>query len=336
MTSAKPWLDVDSYPSNPTGSFSVYGILGERVSSEVGLRRKLSFWFPGNTNLFSFGGRYLPATLHEEACGKAFRRARIWFGLALAGIILVALALFFWGGMSGRKDVLRIGGLYALLGFPYFVILQLTTKDQANFIDTWSFLPWLQYRYRRAVRAGIAAFMLVGLSQLLAVSLAGSNEALVDFAALWYAKAIAGEYFRFVTGPLLHGSLLHWLLNAIGMMFTLPLLLYMGSGYCFIALAGALSAELLAVFLSPIDASIGSSGLLMAALGCVLVGTLLRRERYPEKFNRLMFLIVALFLFAPLLIGNSGTVDHFTHFSSFACGGALSFAYAWRLSFKAR
>ncbi|HJV23679.1 MAG TPA: rhomboid family intramembrane serine protease [Holophagaceae bacterium] len=129
------------------------------------------------------------------------------------------------------------------------------------------------------------AWVLIGLIQA-GLVLVGGTEAGFQPAAL-IKPLVPREPWRLLTGPMLHGSLMHLLMNGSAMLSLGPILERSASRHLVVAvwILGALVGSLFSWWLVPVS-SVGASGGLMALLGFLAVMGWRRRSQLPPGFGR--------------------------------------------------
>lgn len=227
-----------------------------------------------------------------------------WFGILLAGL---AAYLFYQGwilapriastpdrlGFALRAIQGSVSIGIALLMFLIFAFIpwyqarkrleelaKPTTGDIAAIIPLLRFETWLDFQKAPVTRLLLGLIGLVGLAQLKP----GDS---ISAAGLVKQSYLQGEWWRLLTSPLMHGNLIHFLMNAAA-------LLYLGKRVEIFArwphvplvflFSACIGGEASARF---IDApSVGASGGLMGWLGFLLVFESLHGRLVPQKARR--------------------------------------------------
>ncbi|MEX1115161.1 MAG: rhomboid family intramembrane serine protease [Akkermansiaceae bacterium] len=286
-----------------------------------------------------------------------------WFGGICAAFCLYALSrgFVFAGQLAAQSGTAVAFG--QKLKFAVSVVLDSTGAGIALLMFViFAFIPWYQARKRRKELArwddaGIAAavstlrmetwlgqqqapltkallglMLFVALAQVLGPANGSSwgklwaifhNWEGISAAGLVKERYAQGEWWRLFTAPLLHGNVVHFLMNAAGLAYLgkrlevfarwphLPMVFLFAA-----CIGGEASARFTAA------PSVGASGGLMGWLGFLLVFETLHRELIPQSARRR--LIAGVFLTA--LIGLIGYryIDNSAH-----AGGLLAgMAYA--------
>ncbi len=186
-----------------------------------------------------------------------------------------------------------------------------TDGDIAALVPTLRFETWLEWQKAPVTRILLALVILVGIAQLL------PGNSLAN-AGLVKDRYLHGEWWRLFTSPLLHGNLIHFLMNAAA-------LLYLGKRLEVFArwphvplvflFAACIGGEASVRFIPA--PSVGASGGLMGWLGFLLVFESLHGRLVPRHARRRLLAGVLL----TLLIGLIGYrfIDNAAH-----AGGLLA------------
>lgn len=155
-----------------------------------------------------------------------------------------------------------------------------TAEDIAAVVPVLRFETWLQAQKAPVTRLLLAVIGLVGLAQLL------PGDA-IQAAGLVKSAYPQGQWWRLLTAPLLHGNLIHFLMNAAA-------LLYLGRRVEVFArwphvplvflFSACIGGEASARFVSA--TSVGASGGLMGLLGFLLVFESLHARLVPRSARR--------------------------------------------------
>ncbi len=286
-----------------------------------------------------------------------------WFGAALVAFSLWAFFYGFLGaGQLAEKSGLAaslghrlamglrtmFGSTYAGLALLMFVIFAFIPWWQARKrraeLGLWSderisdaaptirFETWLEQQRAPFTKAMLGIVALVAIAQILhGVKTSGWGSLFAIFggwdgitaAGLMKERYVAGEWWRLLTAPLLHGNLLHFLMNAAALAYLgkrlevfarwphLPLVFLFAA-----CIGGEASVRFIAA------PSVGASGGLMGWLGFLLVFETLHKNLIPRRARRRLTAGVAL----TALIGIIGYrfIDNAAH-----AGGLLAgMAYA--------
>lgn len=247
--------------------------------------------------------------------------------LAITGVMsLLALAAW-WNGLDERGLGPVVAAFFLIFGYlaaDYFFVLR--HRDRTAQRTLFVYLAYA--KGGRLATIATVLMLLAGLAQLYWQDRLGGLVPVVNrFGALFTATG-SGEWWRYLVGPFVHASLVHWIGNlAMAMVAaglagilgrTLPLcLMFLAFG------AGSvLAVEHLGIGHRP-DALLGVSGAIFGLLGWVMGITLRERSRYPWMWlTTLMFVVLNIGL-AWILVKQS---SHVAHVAGFATGLALGLA----------
>lgn len=228
-----------------------------------------------------------------------------WFGLMLAGL---AVYMFYQGwayspriaapserlGFAFRTMLTSISMGIMLLMFLIFAFIpwyqarkrlrelgRWTDGDIAAMVPTLRFETWLEWQKAPVTRFILGLVALVGLAQLM------PGDALSAAGLVKERYLHDGEWWRLLTAPLMHGNLVHFLMNGAA-------LLYLGKRMEVFArwphvplvflFAACIGGEASARFVAA--KSVGASGGLMGWLGFLLVFEWLHGKLVPRRASR--------------------------------------------------
>lgn len=223
----------------------------------------------------------------RDDAAEGLRRMK-WMG----GVALLAAGWAWWhGGVMAVRHSVTLG-VVLMVGLVFGFIPWYQARKRTRAVAGWSaelmagripemrFETWLA-RQRAAVTYGLIGLMLaVGAAQLL-ISSTGWQQA-----ALEKSLYAAGEWWRLLTAPWLHGHPIHWVLNA-------GALLYLGRR---VEVMARWPHLLMVFFMAVIfggmatlhggKSSIGASGGIMGLLGFLLVFETLHVGLVPVSARR--------------------------------------------------
>ena len=347
------WAREDAFPDSPNG----WGWVDskkkshpcdslESLTTAIREDRDASValvWSPGHPKMI------LPEEL--EGMGDALRTARArwthddlnsathklrWFGLVLA--VLSAYSFYTSFVRNGQiadlfprlQLALRtmLGSTQAGLALLLFVIFafipwyqarkrgkqlgQWTEAGIAEAAPTIRFETWLERQKAPFTQIFLGLIALVGLVQLL------PSDGLAA-AGLVKERYLHGEWWRLLTAPFLHGNIVHFLMNAAGLLYLgkrlevfarwphLPLVFLFAA-----VIGGEASARFVAA------PSVGASGGLMGWLGFLLVFETLHKSLVPRRARRRLAAGVALTAFIGLI--GYRYIDNAAHAGGLAAG----------------
>ena len=327
------WQAVERFPK-ATGDWQIYKSGAINQSGESAVRSLARRWYPAQATLVATptSDRFLPAIcapgLEAFTHENFLRRYRIIFYLVGLYFALVI------GIIALTNDPIRYGAvlvfllvafLYLLAEYRYVFLIYPILKDRALF------LHWLFSQHNRPlyVFAGIA--VLAGILQLIYVLFLGDLDTLVIVAGTYFPRVESGQWWRYFSGPLIHSSVIHWLVN-FSLLFLLIRMIGRLSNVALlflIALSLPLSAMAVHLFNPPgsIDGFVGISGAVFCLFGWL--GGLAIRERsfFPAHFALSVLLLAGVNLLLPELLGyNASFIAHITGLVIGLISGASGFA----------
>jgi rhomboid protease GluP len=181
---------------------------------------------------------------------------------------------------------------------------------------------------RRMRRTPPVTLVLIAVLGLIFAGEAGvgaldDRDAIVDAGALERSAVAAGEYWRLLTAPFLHGGAEHFISNAVAL-FILGMVCEHAFGrsqYVILYLTSALAGSLLSLILNP-GPSVGASGAIFGLQGAAIVLFRRHRERLLMRDRRIGLVLLAWALYA--IVGGFFTpyIDNGAHLGG-AVAGAL-------------
>ena len=133
----------------------------------------------------------------------------------------------------------------------------------------------------------------------------------------------AGEWWRLLTGTLVHASIMHFLFN-IAALFVLGKMLEVTFHRAYVPIVfvlTALSGSLWSLVLLPNTTSVGASGGIMGLLGFVLMLGWTQRESFPRAIRRSLLISVVYIIVAGLLAYQA--IDNPAHVGGLIAGVIL-------------
>lgn len=258
---------------------------------------------------------------------KLARDAKAMFYVMVGSTGVGSVAFYLGADLQGLARIFLILLTFCLYtGFVH----HLYQNEPSGIIERWQFHGWC-FATQPLYGWGFLAFMiLLGAFQLYLGRILGSDEDVKLALGLVYeTQEASGEWWRFLTGPLLHNGVGHWMVNT---MVGSGLLLVYGPVQGVRVIAAMLLAapvSFLAVYecylYFPLDSEgiVGISGAVTGAIGYFLAANL----RIPDIFPRDYYvttIFVALstsFLVAMVV----STTSFIAHLGGFATGLLLGY-----------
>ena len=188
-------------------------------------------------------------------------------------------------------------------------------------------------RARTGVFQPLATYAIIGIT--VAVSLytllTPSGNDLINLLALDKHAVQAGEYWRLLTVTLVHGGLLHLLLNMYALWIVGPLAeaLYGRAVYVVIYLLCALGGSI-ASYLFFANPSVGASGAIFGLFGLIFTSTYFHKPALARQARALtsqigVLIVLNLVLGFGISGGGLGAIDNAAHVGGLLVGGWLGF-----------
>lgn len=293
---------------------------------------------------------------------KAAQAEADWNSIRFRAFLLSLPAIYFVWAALATGDVFRSQslGIVAVLwvmfaGIPAYEAwrrrgraLRLNAETLASEAEEVRFEIWLARQQIPATKLLLGLLLGVYLVQVLkGIPISGSlfssllfpqeiwdnQRSLAGLAAAGLVKGIPGpgnfgyfngEWWRILTGPLLHGQLIHLVMNGLG-------LLYLGrrtevmAGWphlLLVLLISMVGGGIASVYGLPTQASVGASGGVMGLLGFLLVFERLHSRLVPKQSTRRL-LAALVFTFVVGFIGYS-LIDNWAHGGGLVVGMAYA------------
>lgn len=286
------WRDVRQFPVSNGGWIVSTRALTGRISESSGraaVDKKLSSWHPFSAILIGTpnGRRLLPALevpeLRESIKATFARKTRLSiFGLIFS-LILTSIAWIIRGRSEALQSTVVLVGLTIFTISDYFLVVRHTNRlaERAKFALN-------VRRYGAYDGFGWLGFMLLaGGLQLIGSSKLGEDNYIKTFGA-YFADIHAGELWRLISGPFIHGGFSHWLANSLAVTVVGMILATISrrAGITVFVL-GCMAGEISAYFASPytqMEAYAGVSPGVIAMMGFCGGAALKNSAAFPDKF----------------------------------------------------
>lgn len=267
-----------------------------------------------------------------------FKQARFF---AIIGAVpwILMVALSFSHQTSPIQSQAFILMLVALGIIPLIVsswnlyrLRSFTSERMASRIPEARYAAWLGRLKASWTWAMVGCIGAVGAAQVLANLFFSFDAAHSTVAAAGIVKTAirAGEWWRLLTGTLLHANVYHFLFNIAALVF-LGKMLEVTFHRVYVPLVfilSALSGSMLSLVLLPDAASVGASGGIMGLLGTALVLGWKQRHSLPQRLRRNLVLGVLYTFGAGLLAFR--VIDNPAHLGGFAAGAILGVIFTRR------
>ena len=283
--------------------------------------------YPGTPGVWTpeSGGATRPEEvpfLVEALRSRRVEEAQQHLGMASLGCIALAGAYFLLG-LS--PDTVGPGAMLAALLVGFWLLDSLYDLYRARRVEGRDFAQQRQNE-RHAVWAfdRPAPFTKVVAGALAAVFVAQvlAQERSITAAGLVKEAARAGEWWRLLTGPMLHGGILHLGMNlaALGALGRFVEVHASRPRMAQVFLLSVLAGSVFSLLITP-HPSVGASGGIMGLVGYLGARARLRPEEFPDDFlHRIRYAIGAT---AVLGVLGFAFVDNWAHLGGLLAGGAV-------------
>jgi membrane associated rhomboid family serine protease len=191
-------------------------------------------------------------------------------------------------------------------------------------------------RARTGVFNPVVTYTLIAVTAGVSLTTLLSPEgvALIELLALSKPEVAAGEYWRLLTVTLVHGGLLHLLLNMFALWIVGPLAeaLYGRSVFLAIYLLSALGGSIASYLFFP-NPSVGASGAVFGLFGLIFAATYFHKPalgRQARALTSQIGVLIVINLVIGFGIGGFARIDNAAHVGGLLVGGWLGFVIAPR------
>lgn len=218
-----------TFPQRATGpaGWSLVEMGVERATTEAEAKSAASRWTPASSLLIRAPGAN---HLLPPICIPVLQRNALWStrkasrnGLVAVVAFTIMIALGALTGVAPSAGLLSLTSLLLLysIALDHFVGIRSIAEVQRRALFLYAARMPRKGRPPLWLWLGIIAF--AGACQLLVVWTSGSREAPFELYGFIYEKVAAGEWWRVLSGPLLHFSPIHFALNSALLVLAAPL-----------------------------------------------------------------------------------------------------------------
>jgi membrane associated rhomboid family serine protease len=266
-----------------------------------------------------------------ECIALRARRAR-FLGILMSIALLTMISL----SLSQMLPVFMIWTLLYVSQGVGMLALGVRTLAQIRRRPAWEILHehahalrfaiWMGRQRARGLWALAGIIAVVGAAQLFAIFQGGGHDPIAR-AGIVKAAVWQGEPWRLATGALLHGNLIHLVLNLVALIVLARYVEFVAhwSAVPLVFLIGALAGSLLSALLDP-RTSVGSSGGIMGLIGAAIGLGLSRRASIPQLSVQELTLSVTNILISGILFSN--IIDNWAHLGGLIAGLLLGWLLA--------
>jgi membrane associated rhomboid family serine protease len=214
------------------------------------------------------------------------------------------------GSSYTLKLNMLIFGILPLLNSLYelFVIKNINENNFKNEAINIQFSHWISQKRVISIYIVTAIIILITLSQFIT----GFKDSIV-IAGLVKPDTLAGEYWRILSGPLLHGGVMHIFFNATAIFIIGRMVIRITDFHMFstVLLVSIIFGSLFSIYFIPEQTSVGVSGGILGLFGFVLIIAIKQRSLVPR--NILKSMLNSLFLVAVLGVAATDIIDNAAH-----------------------
>ncbi len=297
-----------------------------RFDTIEGVLKVLKNWSPFSPILIAKpeSNQFLPPTCHHELAPKIIMAYKARVRICLAMLVVATLISFV--GMLTYNDPIFIKGvaLFLLITITSFSDYFISFKSIVTMSERTKFFYWVfnSKLMKQITLVWLIFIATLAIFQLLGEFFLGGIEPLVHLIGAVHDPIIDGEIWRLFTGPFLHSSPIHFLMNASFLIIVGPLswcffsyrsvlILILGSSI------GALVSTLLGSFTNsyPFDSYCGLSPGIFALCGVVFMSGLINKKLLPPGIAlHLGFVTIISIVSASVYTQNSAEASHWAGF----------------------
>lgn len=331
----KNWSDSTRFPE-AHGEWQILANNEVRSVGEDGVRKLALRWFLTQRKLVSTpdSRRFLPAicvpALADFTHKSFLSRFKIYF--YLIGFYLF-LTLFIAVLTSDFDEYTRIAAMLVTALIYVFVEFQIAFKPYPNIYERTLFYNWIFQQRNPTLELAIWIIVAAGVAQWLYQQQIGNLESLVMGYGAYFPAIETGQFWRYVSGPFIHSSFIHWLVNTIFLLYITKLIGKLATPR--ILTLFLLSIPITAVIVhlanlagsNSLDGFVGVSGGVYFLFGWLTAATYLHRGFFPAHYYVSILLVAACNLVLPEILNyNSSFTAHISGFLLGIIAGSLGLA----------
>lgn len=329
------WNNIEALPSKGDDGWAIWKT-GHRTDMELSdVSALVERWLPANPMLIGAPGaaKYLPPVLVSEFEDAALRVVRKNYRTMLVALVTCGIILLAVAASRPASEVFTIGLLSLALGATTAADYYVGLSSRDGLAQRALFFYWL--KTNPSARIGFLAWLAIALGVgalqlLLQWQLGGIDETFHRFGTM-YSDVRAGQYWRLLSGPYLHYSILHYLNNAILLIFagTMASTLLGRSAFIMFVLGNVITAVAqMMLGGTAFDNYGGISGGIYTLLGMLIVAGAGRRQLFAKGLWLLIVNLTILGMVASeALSGHAATA---AHLSGLLLGGLVGVFYSSR------
>lgn len=337
MVAGTKWNDLALLPVKEGDGWALWKN-GRQVDVSLSeIASLVARWLPANQLLIGAPGekRFLPPILVPECENTALRAVRNNSRNMIFAFFACGLAV---AGMSVTRPTshaFSFGLLSIAIGTIIAIDYRLGLRSRDALAERALFCRWL--KVDSSARLGFLIWLVftvgLGVTQLILERYLGGLDSVFYHVGTMYADVNAGQYWRLISGPYLHYSLSHYLINATFLLSwgTLSFAIFKRLAFVVFIVGNAFTAFAQMTFGgNAFDNYGGISGGIYTLLGMlVAAGAIKGRQLFPRGLGWLIFNLTMLGV-----VGSEVTSENAAtaaHLSGILLGGAVGAYYSQRL-----
>jgi hypothetical protein len=192
----------------------------------------------------------------------------------------------FWSHRAEKINLLVFGIIPVLNAlYELFSIRRVNGSNYQNESSEIKFKFWINQENIYSIYIFTGVLIAIACIQFF-VGLSDS----IELAGLVKSKTVEGEYWRLLTCTLMHGSIMHIIINSWSIYVIGHLIIRITglSYFLLVFLFSGLLGSLFSIFLLPTETSVGASGGIMGLIGFILIMSLKFKEHVPRNMIKLI------------------------------------------------
>lgn len=318
------WKDTSQFPLG-TGEWQVLHSGKMHSVDENTVRKLAGKWFLTQQKLVSTPQtrRFLPAICVPEISDlthRSFlRRFRVIF-------YILGFYLFLTSALAVLSDTpapyLRVL-IFLTIGIAYFYAeYSLILRPYESISDRALFYFWMLRQRNIYLETGFWLFLGAGLFQLFYQARVGDLDSLVIEYGTYFKAIESGELWRYASGPFIHASLMHWMVNAFFLVYLIKMIGKLADARLLVIFLASLPLSAASVhFFSDsfdLDGFVGISGGVYCLFGWLVATGIRHKNFFPANFAFSIGALAAVNLLLPALFNYNSSL--LAHASGFAVG----------------
>jgi membrane associated rhomboid family serine protease len=331
----KNWSDSTRFPE-AHGEWQIFTNNEVMSVGEEDVRKLALRWFLTQKKLVSTpeSSRFLPAIcvpgLADFTHQSFLSRFKIYFYLIGFYLLLTIIVAFLTSDFDAYT---RIMAMLITALIYVFVEFQIAFKPYPNIYERTLFYNWIFQQRNPTLEFAILIVVAAGAAQWLYQQQSGNLESLVMGYGTYFPAIESGQLWRYVTGPFIHSSFIHWLVNAVFLLYITKLIGKLATTRILtlflisIPITAAIVHLVNLVLSNILDGLVGVSGGIYFLFGWLTAIAYLHRGFFPANYYLSILLVAACNLVLPEILNyNSSFTAHISGFLLGIIAGSLGLA----------